>query len=186
MGPDPTRAYFWPAVNKRPTRLWPGYFPTQPEEIFSDPLKGKKFKNLMFLGEIFPIQTQTINGWPDPTQVKNFWPGPITSRLAKSPKAINTFLGVPPLRSMIIANYYFTDCKKCWSLVDFYLQSRLKNAWITGDWTHNLSYILILNQVAMTTHSATAMWCIEMTSRKSDSIIIIGMANVSGSCPKRL
>jgi len=31
MGPDPTRAYFWPAVNKRPTCLWPGYFPTRPE-----------------------------------------------------------------------------------------------------------------------------------------------------------
>jgi len=34
MGPDPTRAYFWPAVNKRPTRLWPRYFLTQPEAIF--------------------------------------------------------------------------------------------------------------------------------------------------------
>jgi len=83
MGPDPTRpdstrAYFWPAVSKRPTRLRPGYFPTQPEEIFFDP-KGKNLKNLMFLGQIFQIQTQTINGWPDPTRVKNFWPGPITS-----------------------------------------------------------------------------------------------------------
>jgi len=34
---------------------------TQPEEIFFDP-KGKKLKNLTFLGEIFQIQTQTING----------------------------------------------------------------------------------------------------------------------------
>jgi len=86
--PDPTRAYFWPAVNKRPTRLRPGYFPTRPEEIFFDP-KGKKLKNLTFLGEIFRILTQTINGWPDPTRaiknwpdptrVKIFWPGPITS-----------------------------------------------------------------------------------------------------------
>jgi len=65
MGPDPTRAYFWPAVNKRPTRLQPGYFLTWPEEIFFDP-KGKKLKKSTFLGEIFPIQTQTINGWPDP------------------------------------------------------------------------------------------------------------------------
>jgi len=24
----------------------------------------------MFLGEIFQIQTQTINGWPNPTRVK--------------------------------------------------------------------------------------------------------------------
>jgi len=64
--------------NKRPTRLWPGYFLTRPEEIFFAP-KGKKLKNLTFLGEIFKIQTQTINGWPDPTRVKNFWPGPITN-----------------------------------------------------------------------------------------------------------
>jgi len=71
---DPTWAYFWPAVNKRPTRLWPGYFPTRPEAIFFDP-KGKKLKNLMFLDEIFQILTQTINGWPD----KKFWPGPITT-----------------------------------------------------------------------------------------------------------
>jgi len=34
MGRDPTRAYFWPAVIRRPTSLWPGYFLTQPEEIF--------------------------------------------------------------------------------------------------------------------------------------------------------
>jgi len=77
MGPDPTQAYFWPAVNKRPTRLWPGYCPTWPEAIFFDP-KGKKLKYLMFLGEIFQILTQIINGWPDPTRVKNFCPGPIT------------------------------------------------------------------------------------------------------------
>jgi len=34
MGPDPTQVYFWPAVNKRPTYLRPGYFLTQPKEIF--------------------------------------------------------------------------------------------------------------------------------------------------------
>jgi len=67
MDPDPTRAYFLPAVNKRPTRLWPGYFPTWPEAIFFDP-KGKKLKNLTFLGEIFGILTKTINVWPDPTR----------------------------------------------------------------------------------------------------------------------
>jgi len=32
--PDPTQAYFWPAVNKRPTQLWPGYFLTWPDVIF--------------------------------------------------------------------------------------------------------------------------------------------------------
>jgi len=34
MGSDTTRAYFWPAVNKRPTRLWLGYFLTRPNDIF--------------------------------------------------------------------------------------------------------------------------------------------------------
>jgi len=35
MSPDPTRAYFWPAVNKKPvTRLWPRYFLTRAEELF--------------------------------------------------------------------------------------------------------------------------------------------------------
>jgi len=38
------------------------YDPTQRD--FFDP-KGKKLKNLTFLGEIF--QTQTIDGLPDPT-----------------------------------------------------------------------------------------------------------------------
>jgi len=32
IGPDPTRAYFWPAVNKRPTCLWLGYFLTRREK----------------------------------------------------------------------------------------------------------------------------------------------------------
>jgi len=58
MGPDPIRAYFWPAIDAGtfdPTRRY-----------FFDP-KGKKLKNLTFLGEIFQIQiqTQTIDGWPD-------------------------------------------------------------------------------------------------------------------------
>jgi len=46
--------------NKMLTRLWPGYFSTRPKEIFLT-RREKKWK-------IFQIQTQTINGWPDPTQ----------------------------------------------------------------------------------------------------------------------
>jgi len=86
MGPDPTRAYFWPVVNKRTTRHWPGYFLTWP--------KVKEIENLTFLGEIFRIQTQAIDGWPnptrpklqkiDPTRVKYIWPGPITSSNPRS------------------------------------------------------------------------------------------------------
>jgi len=73
MGPDPTLAYFWPAVNKRPTRLRPMYFLTQSGR--------EKLKNFGFLGEIFQTQTQTKDGWPDQTQPEQqkSWPGPITT-----------------------------------------------------------------------------------------------------------
>jgi len=69
MGPDPTWTYFWPAVNKRPTSLWPGYFLAWS--------KGEKMKNLVFLGEIF--QTQTQSKMAGPTQAKKNWPGHITA-----------------------------------------------------------------------------------------------------------
>jgi len=75
MGPDPTRTFFWPAVNKRPTRLWTGCFLTLPDDIFFYP-KGKLLKNLIFLGEIFQIHTQTKDGWPDPTRATIIWPDP--------------------------------------------------------------------------------------------------------------
>jgi len=52
MGPDPTQAFFWPAVNKRLTSLQPGYFLTQPEEIFFDP-RAKDWKFDVFRGN-FP------------------------------------------------------------------------------------------------------------------------------------
>jgi len=69
--PDPNQTYFWPAINKRPTLLWPD------PKRFSDP----KGKNLGFWGEIFQTQTQTKDGWPNPTRpnltraTKN-WPDP--------------------------------------------------------------------------------------------------------------
>jgi len=47
--PEPTQAFFWPAVNKRPTLLWPGYFLTRPEQIS---LIWRE--KLTFLGENFP------------------------------------------------------------------------------------------------------------------------------------
>jgi len=67
MGSDPTRAYFWPAVNKRPAHPWPRHFLTQRKDIFL-PLNWKFLKNLRSLGEIFQTQTQTKDGWPDPTR----------------------------------------------------------------------------------------------------------------------
>jgi len=63
MSLDPTRAYFWPAANKMPTHILPGYFLTRPDEIFLT----QKEKNWKFgiLGEI--LQTQRQLAWP-----KNF------------------------------------------------------------------------------------------------------------------
>jgi len=48
--------------------------PTRPEAIFFDP-RWKKLKNLTFLGEIFKIQTQTINGRPEPQKIDPARPG---------------------------------------------------------------------------------------------------------------
>jgi len=59
----------------------------------------------MFLGEIFQIQTKTINGWPYPTRVKNFWPGPITSRELIDQVRLGIKRG---LMGWVIKN------KKCW------------------------------------------------------------------------
>jgi len=74
--PDPTRAYFWPAVNKRPTWLWPGYFPTRPEAIFFDVFRGNFPNSNPNHKWLTRLEPQKI----DPTRVKNFWPGPITTR----------------------------------------------------------------------------------------------------------
>jgi len=38
-----TQAHFWPAVNKKPTRLWPGYFLDPTRQNFFDP-KRKNWK----------------------------------------------------------------------------------------------------------------------------------------------
>jgi len=63
--PDPTQAYFWPAVNKRQTRLWPGYFLTSTQRDFYWP-KGKNWKIWHFRGN-FPN--------PNPKQKWLTWPG---------------------------------------------------------------------------------------------------------------
>jgi len=84
MCPDLTQTFFWPAVNKRPTCLWPRYFLIRPKDNFWR--KKKKNEKFEFLGEIFKTQTQTKDGWPDlsskkidPTRVKKFWPRPIAT-----------------------------------------------------------------------------------------------------------
>jgi len=75
MGPDQSRTYFWPTVNKGQTRLWPLYFLTQTENILFDP-KGKKLKSLGFLVEIFQTQPNLIQT-PKKNDVSQ--PGPITN-----------------------------------------------------------------------------------------------------------
>jgi len=88
--PDPTLAYFWPAVNKGQPAFDLGTFWPNPNRFFWP--KRKKIENLIFLGEIFQIQTQTINGWHDPSHKKlirpdlgqkiltqtHHWSGPIS------------------------------------------------------------------------------------------------------------
>jgi len=83
MGPDLTQAYFWPAENKRPTRLRLGYFPTRRDFFW---LEGKKIEKFDIFKGNFPNSnpnhiwlTQPKPQKIDPTRVKNFWPGPITT-----------------------------------------------------------------------------------------------------------
>jgi len=72
LDPDLTWAYFWPAVNKRPTQLWRGYFLIQPKNIFLT--RRAKNWEIRDSGENF--QTQTKDGWPNPS-IKNLtWPNP--------------------------------------------------------------------------------------------------------------
>jgi len=77
MGHDPTQAYFWPAVNKRPTHLQPGYFPTQPEEIFFLTQREKIEKFDIFRGN-FPISNPNRK-WltrPEPQKIDPTRPDP--------------------------------------------------------------------------------------------------------------
>jgi len=67
--PDPTRTYFWPSVNKRPTRLWPGYFLAQHEEIFLSQ-KGKIEKFDIFRGN-FPNSSPS-HKWLTQRELQNF------------------------------------------------------------------------------------------------------------------
>jgi len=69
MGPDSTWAYFRRAVNKRPTHLWPGYFLSQPNDIFLT-RRGKKSKNLGLLRGNFPNPNQRCLTRHDPSSKK--------------------------------------------------------------------------------------------------------------------
>jgi len=70
MGPDPTRAYFWPAVNKGLTHPWPRYFLIQREKIEKWGLWGETFQIQRWL---WLDLTRPSKNWPFPALVKNFW-----------------------------------------------------------------------------------------------------------------
>jgi len=65
---NPTRAYFWPAVNKRPTLLWPRYFLTRPKEILLT-WSEKSWKIWHFRGN-FPNPNQRWLTQTDPSNKK--------------------------------------------------------------------------------------------------------------------
>jgi len=75
MGPDPTRAYFGPAVNKRPTCLWPGHFSTQRDFFW---LERKKIETLSIFRGNFPNPnhkwlTRPTKNWPTRSQKFLTW-----------------------------------------------------------------------------------------------------------------
>jgi len=74
---DPTQAYFWPIVNKRPTWLWPRYFLAQPEAIFFWP-EGQKIEKVGILRGNFPSPNLNQR-WltrPNPSNIKLTGPDP--------------------------------------------------------------------------------------------------------------
>jgi len=74
MDPDPTQAYFWPAVNKRLTWLWPRYFPTRPEAIFFWP-EGKKIEKFDILRGNFWNSNPNHKSLTQPAfEQGTFWP----------------------------------------------------------------------------------------------------------------
>jgi len=116
LWPNPTR----PAANKGPTRLQPGYFLTRPEEIFFDP-KRKKLKNLTFLGEIFQIQTQTINDWPDPSHKKLTQPDPDPSLLDTPKHIVEQFKVKNSKINSLFTNIRLDAVAKSWFFCKHYL-----------------------------------------------------------------
>jgi len=88
MNVQPDPSLIWSAVNKKPTRLWPWYFLTWPDEIFFYP-KGKKLKNLRFLGGNFPTSNPNQRCLTQPGSSLLGWhSGVITTRLLHPPETI--------------------------------------------------------------------------------------------------
>jgi len=77
MGPNPTRAYFWPAVNKRSTCLWLSAFWPDPKRFFLT--WREKIEIFYIFRGNFPNSNPNHKWltWHD--WVKKFWPEPITT-----------------------------------------------------------------------------------------------------------
>jgi len=71
MGPYPTRAYFWLAVNKRPTCLWPRYFLTRGENIEKFDVFRRNFPNPNHIQLTQPYLTRATKNWPEPITTLN-------------------------------------------------------------------------------------------------------------------
>jgi len=70
MGPDPSRAYFWPAVKERPTHLWPGTFRPDLKRFFLT-WRRKNWKIWHFDGKFSKPRPKPR--WltrPDPTKIE--------------------------------------------------------------------------------------------------------------------
>jgi len=107
MGPDPTWAYFWPAVNKGPTCLQPRYFLTRSE--------GKKIEKFDILRGNFPNSNPNHKWLTNPshkkivpTRSKIFEPDPslpghsqnftkIAQGFAKRTRSFISIIAPPPL-----------------------------------------------------------------------------------------
>jgi len=113
MGPDPTRAYIWPAVNKRLTRLWPGYFLHNPKRFF---LHKKTW---------MADPTRATKNWPDLTRVKTFWSGPITTlyfkrNMVKTTKTFGSF----KIITLIVKLWWKNQLRVFWLLIMLFVQYR--------------------------------------------------------------
>jgi len=78
MGPDPTRAYFWSAVNKRLTHFWPRYFLTWPKENFltwRENIRDGPWPNLTRAYFWPTVNKRPTRLWPGyfPTQLEQFF-----------------------------------------------------------------------------------------------------------------
>jgi len=92
MGPGPTRAYFWPAVNKRLTPFDPVTFRPDPKRFFFNP-KGKNWTIWRFLGGNFP-NSNPNHKWLTRPGSKIFDPDPSLEWMAFGEMSINMSLGI--------------------------------------------------------------------------------------------